>query len=218
MTMGRDIIMLKRTFLLAVAPAILVAGCSGTKNRGLESVHQPVVSRADYAFDVGAGPGGLAPGEGQRLGGWMGSLRVGYGDQIGIDDPSHDPATRADIAAAAARHGLLISEDVPVTAAPIAPGTVRVVVSRSRASVPGCPDHSRMSQPDYEANTSSNHGCAINSNLASMVASPTDLVRGDPGSGVYDAAVGTRAITTFRSAAPTGGGGTAVKADSAGGK
>ena len=218
MATGRKIIMLKRTILFVAAPAMLLAGCSGTQNRGLESVHQPVVSRADYAFDVGAGPNGLAPGESDRLGGWMNSLRVGYGDRISIDDPSRDAATRADVAATAARLGLLLSDDTPITAAPIAPGTARVVVSRARAYVPGCPDYSRMYQPDYEAHTSSNHGCAINSNLASMVASPTDLVRGEPGSGVYDAAVGTRAINSFRSAAPSGAGGTTVKAESAGGK
>jgi pilus assembly protein CpaD len=122
------------------------------------------------------------------------------------------------VAAEAARHGLLVSDDVPITAAPIAPGTVRIVVSRARAYVPGCPDYSRMRQPDYQAHTSSNQGCAVNSNLAAMVASPTDLVRGDPGSGVYDAAIGTRAIDRFRKAEPTGAGGTAVKAESAGGK
>lgn len=216
MAMDRDFIMIKRTLLLAVGSAVLLAGCSGTQNRGLESVHQPIVSRADYAFDVGAGPGGLAPGEGQRLGGWMASLRVGYGDRIAIDDPSRDPDTRSDVAAAAARYGLLVSEDAPVTAAPIAPGTVRVVVSRARAYVPGCPDYSRVRQPDYEAHTSSTQGCAINSNLAAMVASPTDLVRGEPSAG-YDPAVGTRAINSFRQAAPTGGGGTAVRSESAGG-
>ena len=210
--------MLKRTLFLAVAPALLIGGCSGTQNRGLESVHQPVVSRADYAFDVGAGAGGLAPGEGRRLDGWMASLRVGYGDRIAVDDPNHDPATRADVAASAARFGLLVSEDAPITAAPIAPGTVRIVVSRARASVPGCPDYSREYEPNYNAHTASNFGCSTNSNLAAMVASPTDLVRGDPGSGVYDAAIATRAIKTFRAAAPTGAGGTAVKSESAGGK
>lgn len=209
--------MLKRSILITVAPLALAA-CGGTQNLGLESVHQPVVSRADYAFDLGAGPGGLAPGEGQRLSGWMTSLRLGYGDRVAIDDPAHDPATRADVAAQAARFGLLVSDDAPVTAAPITPGTVRVVVSRARASVPGCPDYSRMYQPDYNQHTSSNHGCAINSNLASMVASPTDLVRGEPGSGVTDAAVSTKAIQSFRNAAPSGAGGTAVKAESAGGK
>lgn len=204
-------------FLLGLAPALLVAGCGGTLNRGIESVHQPVVARADYAFDVGSSPNGLAPGEGQRLGAWLASLKVGYGDRITVDDPARDPATRADVASAAARFGLLVSDEAPVTPAPIAQGTARIVVSRARAYVPGCPDNSRMYQPNYGAHTSSNHGCAVNSNLAAMVASPTDLVRGEGAGGVYDPAVGSKAIDRFRKAEPTGGGGTAVKAESAGG-
>lgn len=210
--------MLKRTILLATLPALLIGGCSGTPNRGLESVHQPVVSRTDYAFDVNAGPGGLAPGEAQRLAGWMGSLKLGYGDRVAIDDPALGRDTRADVAAQAARFGLLLSSDAPVTSAPVTPGTVRVVVTRARASVPGCPDFSRTRQPDFESHTSSNQGCSVNSNLASMVANPTDLVRGAPGSDVYDAALGNRAIDSFRKAVPTGGGGNTVRAESAGGK
>lgn len=209
--------MRKHTFLLGLAPALLIGGCGGTQNRGLESVHQPVVARADYAFDVGSGPDGLAPGEAQRLGAWMGSLRVGYGDRIAVDDPSRDPATRADVASAAARFGLLVSDEAPVTPAPIAPGTARVVISRARAYVPGCPDHSRMYQPDYDAHTSSNQGCAVNSNLAAMVANPTDLVRGEGARGFSDPAVATKAIDRFRKAEPTGGGGTTVRAESAAG-
>ena len=211
--------MFKRTLLLATLPALLIGGCSGTKNRGLESVHQPVVSRTDYVFDVNAGPNGLAPGEARRLGGWMETLRLGYGDRIAIDDPDGDsPATRGDVAREAARFGLLLSDDAPVTAAPVAPGTARIVVSRARAGVPGCPDFSRVRQPEFESNTSSNQGCAVNSNLAAMVADPNDLVRGAPGSDVYDAAIGTRAIETYRKAAPSGAGGTALKAESVGSK
>lgn len=208
-----DIAMLKRTLLIATLPAVLIGGCTGTRNRGLESVHQPIVSRTDYAFDVNAGPGGLAPGEAQRLDGWMNSLKLTYGDRIAIDDPAYGNDTRADIAAQAARFGLLLSGDAPVTNAPITPGTVRVVVSRARAIVPGCPDYSRSGQPEFESNTSSNQGCGVNSNLAAMIANPTDLVRGSPGSG-YDPLVGSRAINSFRNAAPSGGGGTTVKAES----
>lgn len=209
--------MINRTILLGLAPALLLGACGGTANRGLESVHQPVVSRADYAFDVGSGPDGLAPGEAQRLGAWMGSLKVGYGDRIAIDDPSRDAATRADVAATAARFGLLISDEAPVTSAPIANGTARVVVSRARAYVPGCPDHSRMYQPDFEGHTGSNQGCAVNSNLAAMVANPTDLVRGEGTRSLYDPAVAAKAIDRFRKAEPTGAGGTAVRAESTGG-
>jgi len=210
--------MLKRTLLLGMAPVLMIGGCGGgTINHGLESVHQPVVARADYAFDVGAGPGGLAPGEAERLSEWMGSLRVGYGDRVAVDDPARDAATRADVAAAAARFGLLVSDEAPVTPAPIAQGTARVVISRARAYVPGCPDYSRMAQPNFGAQTSSNHGCAVNSNLAAMVANPTDLVRGEGGNSSYDPAVASKAIDRFRKAEPTGRGGTAVNAESTSG-
>jgi pilus assembly protein CpaD len=201
-----------------LAPALALGACAGTPNRGLESVHQPVVTRADYAFDVNANGSGLAGGESRRLAGWLDSLHLGYGDRIAIDDPAGYGAARSDVAATVARYGLILSDDAPVTGATVAPGTIRVVVSRSTAHVPGCPDMSRVGGTDFESNTQSNQGCAINSNLAAMVANPGDLVRGQPGSTAYDPAVGTRAIDAFRKATPTGAGGTAVKSESTGGK
>lgn len=204
----------------AIAGATLLAGC-GTPNRGLESVHQPVVARAVYALDVQTGPAGIGPDEARRVIGWMDTLRIGYGDTIALDDPyGADRATRGDVAQIAARYGLLLSEEAPVTGSPVSPGTIRIVVSRAHASVPGCADWSRMNDPNFNAHTGSNYGCATNTNLAAMVANPTDLVRGAPGSGDYDAATGSRAINTMRAAVPTGNGGTWVKnqADSTGEK
>lgn len=204
-------------YLAALVPALLLAGCGGTVNRGLESVHQPIVSRTDYAFDVATANGRLAPGEGQRLAGWMSSLSLGYGDRVAVDDPSpYSAGVRDDVAQELARFGLLLADQAPVAPGPIAPGTARVVVSRMRAGVPGCPDHSREYVPDYDQDTSSNFGCAINTNLAAMVARPDDLVRGQPGTEMTDPAVATKAIDTYRKATPTGANG--LKTESAGGK
>ena len=211
--------MTKRLLLLAtLAPALLVGGCMGTENRGLESVHQPVVSRTDYVLDLATAGDGLSPGETQRLGGWMESMRLAYGDRVAIDDPAGYPRAHAAVAALVARYGMLLSADVPVTGAPVTPGTVRVVVSRMHARVPGCPDWSRDESSEFNGNTSSNQGCAINSNLAAMVANPADLVRGQSGSGVNDPASSYRAIDAYRRAAPSGGGGATVKTESVGGK
>jgi pilus assembly protein CpaD len=199
--------MLKRSIILAsaLAPALLLGACGGTPNRGLESVHQPVVSRTDYVFDVSTSGNELAPGEAKRLAGWMASLRLGYGDRVSIDDPSaNGSGVREDVAAQIAPYGLLLSNESPVTGAPVAPGTVRIVVSRMKASVPGCPDFSRMSAPEFNSNTSSNQGCAINANLAAMVANPSDLVRGQPGADVNDPVTSSRAIDVYRKATPTG--------------
>ncbi|MBY8828203.1 CpaD family pilus assembly protein [Hephaestia mangrovi] len=200
--------MMKHGFLLAaLLPMAALAGCQGTRNRGLESVHQPVVDHNDYAFDVAVTPNGLAPGEAQRLDGWLSSLRVGYGDRVAIDAASADggPA-RAMIRHEVARYGVLLSDGAPVTPTPVTPGTMRVVVSRMRAYVPGCPDHSKIPTIDFESNTDSNFGCAVNSNLAAMVARPEDLVRGRSGDGLTDSAVATKAIQTFREAPNTGKG------------
>jgi pilus assembly protein CpaD len=199
--------------LTLLAPALLIGGCSGTKNRSLESVHQPVVSRTDYVFDAATAGYGLADGEPRRIAGWLSSLRVGYGDRIYVDDPAGGSA-RDQVAAEAARYGLLISDPAPVTPGEITPGTVRVIVTRMKASVPGCPDYSHM-QPDFEASTSSNFGCASNSNLAAMVARPEDLVRGQPGAETSDPVSGTKAIDVYRKAPPTGAGG--LKAATPGG-
>ncbi len=208
--------------LPALLPALLVAGCAGTKNRGLESIHQPVVSRSTYALDVATTPDGLAPGERQRLAGWMASLRLGYGDTIAIEYPgSYGPGGYGDavkdaVGAETGRYGLMVSDDAPLTPSPVQPGTARIVISRMTATVPGCPDFSRVRSPEFESNTSSNQGCAINSNIAAMVASPADLVRGQAGHAITDQATAGRAIDLYRKAAPTGGGGTTIKSESTG--
>lgn len=211
--------MTKFSILIAAAiPALMLGGCAGTKNRSVESVHQPVVSRSDYALDLATAPDGLAAGEDRRLAGWLDTLRLGYGDRIAVDDPSGEGvAARTDIAAVVGRYGLLLSGDAPVTTAQVTPGTIRVVVSRMRASVPGCPDWSRNSSQEFNSNTSSNYGCAVNSNLAAMIARPDDLVRGQANTEPNDPATSAKAIDSYRKATPTGAN-NAIKSEATGNK
>ncbi len=202
------------SMLILAAPALALAGCAGagTMNRGLESVHQPVVSHTSYAFDVNTDGYRLAPGERARLTGWLSSLRLGYGDHIAVDDPSGaNDGARAEIGSMIEDYGLFLADHAPVTAGQLAPGTVRVIVTRSSASVPGCPDYTTGQKPDFQANTASNYGCSINSNLAMMVARPDDLVRGQPGAETSDTAVFGKAIQTLRKAPNTGAAGLKVE-------
>lgn len=200
-----------------IAPVLMtltiLSGCGGTAQTGLETVHQPVVGRTDYTFDLQTSGDGLASGESRRLGDWFDSIQLGYGDRISIDDPSPYAmgSSRTAIAAIAANRGLLLSDTAPVTTGTVPGGMVRVVVSRMAASVPNCPDWSRPSQPDFEASSMSNYGCATNKNLAAMIANPEDLIRGQQGS--TDPRVSSRAIQTYRTKAPTGAG--ELKAESA---
>ncbi|WP_240610203.1 CpaD family pilus assembly lipoprotein [Sphingomonas pokkalii] len=200
---------------LFAAPALLLAGCSGY-NGGLESVHQPIVTRQTLAIDLRVESGALAAGEAQRLADWMAALDLRYGDRIAIDDGAQGNIARGDVAALASRYGLMLADRAPATEGALVPGRLRVVVSRSSASVPGCPDYSHPSMVTADASTSSNFGCATNSNLAAMVADPADLVRGSPAAPIADPATAAKAIGAYRAAAPTGAGGTAVKAEPAG--
>jgi pilus assembly protein CpaD len=113
---------------------------------------------------------------------------------------------RRDVAAVAARYGLLlVNGSAPVTAGAVQPGSLRIVASRATASVPGCPNWA-PAELAASGNTSSNYGCATNANLAAMVANPTDLVHGQDGSS-SGAVTATRAIRSYRQSTPTGQGG-----------
>ena len=189
----------QRFWLLAAAPALLIGGCTedNLARRGVETVHQPLVARTDYAIDLAAGGDGLAPGETQRLSGWMAGLQLGFGDRVSVDDPVGTGAA-SDVQREAARYGLILERVAPPTPAPMAPGVVRVVVSRTVATVPNCPDYRGNVQPTLSQTTSSNHGCAINSNLAAMVANPEDLVHGQSGDPTIDPSLSAKAIRTYR--------------------
>ncbi|WP_019371098.1 CpaD family pilus assembly lipoprotein [Sphingomonas sp. HT-1] len=201
---------------LLAAPVLLLAACTGYSS-GLESVHQPVVTEQRLAIDVRAESGGLAADETQRLGAWMAALGLRYGDSIAVDDGAEGALARADVAALASRYGLTLAERAPATLGAVSPGTVRVVVSRSIASVPGCPEYARPAAASADASTGSTFGCATNSNLAAMVADPAHLVRGVSDTATPDPATSAKAIAAYRAAAPSGGGGTTVKAESTGG-
>lgn len=206
MSARKDSMIMARTrtiaALLALGTALGACASGGTPaNTTLYSVNQPVVQRTDYVIDLATGPDGVPATEIGRLHGWFQGLQVGYGDRISIDENGGygDGTVREDVAEAAGRYGLLVEEGAPVTAGEPQPGTVRVVLSRTTASVPNCPnwDGGGLSS------TSPNFGCAINSNIAAMVADPNDLVLGQTGSGT-DPATTSRAIRSYRDAVPTG--------------
>ncbi|GGO94660.1 CpaD family pilus assembly protein [Stakelama pacifica] len=194
------------TLLTGLLPAIVLGGCGAPgAYRGLESEHQPVVTRSEYALDLRTAPQGLAPGEADRLAGWMASLNLGYGDAVRIAPGETTNAVRADIAEAAARFGLKLASGA--TPAATVQGPVRVIVARSHAVVPGCPATTSLDQPNFDSHTSVNFGCAINSNLAAMIARPEDLVQGRSGDGLADPDSAIKAIDSWRKQPPSGEGG-----------
>ncbi len=194
--------------LILAAPFAAHAGdnkITPYNNPGLNSANQPVVQRTDYVLDVAATGSGLASGEADRLRGWFESLALGYGDRIYAQESGYEDAgARADIAALLGRYGLGLTEGAPVMSGNVQPGSMRIIVTRSTASVPGCPNWEKGEINSRTAKTPPNYGCATNSNLAAMIADPNDLVQGKAAQGGSDAQDAVKVIKVYRDRIPTG--------------
>lgn len=197
-----------------VLAGLAISGCLANgpsltphNNPSITSVHEPVVQRTDYVIDLATQGSGVPQTELGRLDAWFESLDLRYGDRISVDTGAgySNPAAQQDVARVADAYGMLLSEGAPLTAGAVAPGSVRVVVSRSAATVPGCPLWN-SSEIGGRLTTAPNYGCAVNSNLAAMIADPGDLVIGRSGDPSIDAATAAKAIRAYRSKAPTGAG------------
>lgn len=197
----------------ALALGISASACStvgtnqltASNNPSMNSVHQPVVQRTDFVLDLAAQGDRLPDAECGRLEAWFDAINLRYGDTVWVDDGTGATGARADVAQAAAARGLLIAEGSPVTVGEVPAGAIRVIASRSTASVPNCPDWDpRGNGIAPPQGMSTNYGCSVNSNLAAMIANPEDLVRGREPSGNGAAATAGRAIRVYREVQPTG--------------
>lgn len=211
--------LLRQTPLVAPLAAIAVSALglallatpvhARTVNRGVEPVHQPVVERTDFVFDVRAdGDGDLDATSRHQLVSWFDALGLGYGDRITFAGPQdYDSAKLRDaVNTVVARYGLLTQGDAPVTAGSAPAGELRIVVSRSQASVPDCPSWRDKSEVNLSGGLSDNYGCAMATNLAAMVADPQDLVEGRTTRTDLRAATSSRAIQAYEKKAPSGAG------------
>ena len=201
-----------KTLAAVAAVGLAAAACapsgqplSAANNPSLYSLHQPVVQRTNFVLDVATSGDRVPQSELERLDAWFASIGAGYGDRISVDEPSGypSPGAREDVARVAGQYGLLLSDGAPVLNGTVQPGTIRVIASRATASVPGCPEWSNPAA-EPSTTTSSNFGCAMNSNIAAMIANPDDLVLGQDGSTRGSATTATRAIRSYRERPPTG--------------
>ena len=202
------------TFVLAAALGLATTGCavnneplSAVNNPSAYSVHQPVVQRTDFVIDLATNGDGVSQSELERLDAWFTSIGAAYGDRISVDEPAgyESSAARADIGRVAAGRGLLLSDGAPVLNGSVQPGMIRIVATRTVASVPSCPNWDEDTALPT-VNTSSNYGCATNTNIAAMIADPEDLLHGQDGSGMGNAETAGRAIRVYRNRTPTGSG------------
>jgi pilus assembly protein CpaD len=176
---------MKTQIILFASIAGVLSGCgtigaTGT-NTSLYSTNQPVVTRTNYAIDVNTDSySGLLPSETQRVSEWFDALKLGFGDRIAVDFGEYgaSKAVKAEVARLASLHGMTMVDAAPVTPGNVTPGTARIVVTRSDATVPNCPNWSKHTESNYNSSNHPGYGCATNGNLAAMVADPEDLVNG----------------------------------------
>lgn len=176
---------MKAKIIILAAMTGILSGCGSIgatgANTSLYSANQPVVTRTNYAIDVNTdGYSGMSPSETQRVSDWFDALKLGFGDRIAVDfgDNGANKAVIQEVTRLAGLHGMVITETAPVTPGAVVPGTARIVVTRSDASVPNCPNWSKHTEANYNSSNHPGYGCATNGNLAAMVADPEDLVRG----------------------------------------
>ena len=195
----------KLRLVVASTLALALSACGGTaENRSLESLKQPVVERTTMSLEVDSSYEGLTVAERQRVDGWFEAMNLRFGDRVAVDDPTGNPAVYEAVEQLAARHGILVSSEGALSDGSVRPGRARIVVTRSTASVPGCPDWSAKSSANYNNATHPNYGCAVNSNIAAMVANPEDLIQGQQGTGETVVLTSTKAIDSYREQKPTG--------------
>ena len=195
--------------LLLITAAVGLSGCAnyvydGRSDRSsLAAVNVPVVSQSSYAIDVAAPGGVLAPTEAARLDGWFESMGLQYGDMVYVDG---NPAARSGVAAVAGEYGPLLADGAPMTQGQVAPGSVRVVVVRSVASVPNCPNWREDAFNNPQNVSLPGYGCGVNGNLAAMIANPNDLVYGREGTGLVDTRKANAIIEGYRGGGAAAGG------------
>jgi len=196
------------TAVIALTLGLGLAACTNQpSNRSLYSTKQAVVDRQNFTLDLRSDDGSLSIPEQRRLADWFETVDLRYGDRVSIDDPSVAPGTRDAVTNLAARHGILVSEGAPTTPGLVDPGTVRVVITRSSAEVPGCPDWSGRMSYNYSNGTHDGFGCAINSNIAAMVANPEHLINGEQADDETYVTKSNRAIENYRNGIVGTGGG-----------
>jgi pilus assembly protein CpaD len=134
--------------------------------------------RVDLRF--AAGSARLLPGDAQKLRKMTASGVIAPNDRVQV-------AMGGSPGLAQARLDTIASELLPygvlVTALPLAgaPANVAIVeVGRYLVTLPPCPNWSKDPADPFTNSLSSNFGCANNSNIGRMAASPSDLVAGRP--------------------------------------
>ncbi|HTT80068.1 MAG TPA: CpaD family pilus assembly lipoprotein [Stellaceae bacterium] len=138
------------------------------------------LSNATAHFGLRFLPGSarLAAADAARLRAWAASGMIAPSDRVSVaaaGPPALAAARVATISRELLRHRIVADRFAP---AGLPPNRAVIDSVRYLVTLPPCPNWSKPPDGDFTNTPPSNFGCATADNLALMVASPTDLVRG----------------------------------------
>jgi pilus assembly protein CpaD len=168
----------RTSLAVGLTAALLLGACSPATNySSAEAPHNLTVDSSTTRVDVHFAPGSahLTSAGAAALRRLAASGSISSADRVMV--AAAGPHLLADqrigaVSAVLLPYGIVVTgtqiSDVP-------PNHGIVEVMRSLVTLPACPNWSKLSQPDYANQPSSNFGCATETNLGLMVANPTDL-------------------------------------------
>jgi pilus assembly protein CpaD len=165
--------------------ALVLGACAPVS--GYTEAEAPKTVTLDSAvshFDVRFAPGGaaIASADAAQLRQLAASGTIAPADRVMVaaaGPPELATQRLASVSALLLHYGVVT---VPDRLAHVPPERGVVQVTRTLVTLPPCPNWSKASNYDFGNQPSSNFGCATQSNLAKMVANPTDLASGLPNS------------------------------------
>ena len=173
--------------LAIVAGVLLIAGCA-EENPELTapaplSVQPPPkrieVQLASFDHDIYFAPGAksLTSAQAAGLTNFLSTSGIGEGDIVTVEGSAKSALVAARRAAVIGELKLLRIDAVSATDRKLATNSVRVHADHAVATAPACPDWHKPEADEPNNVTSSNYGCATESNLAAMIVNPADLVK-----------------------------------------
>jgi pilus assembly protein CpaD len=169
---------------MLAAIVLMLAACRPAATEWTESEAPNRLRLDDATVSVNvrfaAGSAYLVPADAQRLRAMAAAGTISPSDRVSVavgGSPGLAEARRDAISAALLPYGIVTS---PLPLAGVSTNQAVVQVGRYVVTLPPCPNWSKSPGTDLTNSYPSNFACANQTNLGQMVASPADLVSGQP--------------------------------------
>ena len=171
-------------FPMVAAIVLVLAACRPAATEWTESEAPNRLRLDDATVSVkvrfAAGSAYLVPADAQRLRAMAAAGTISPSDRVSVavgGGPGLGEARRDAVSAALLPYGIVTS---PLPLAGVPANQAVVQVGRYVVTLPPCPNWSKAAGTDFTNSFASNYACATQTNFGQMVASPADLVSGQP--------------------------------------